>query len=1134
MSVITENTKKMFNPFPGLRPFSMQESHLFFGREQQTEDILHKITSNRFVAVLGASGSGKSSLMYCGVIPTLYGGFLSQKSSKWKVVTTYPGNKPIENLAKAIADLNKKTLKPEDVYYNEAITFSILRSSSRGLIEAVKQLRRPKGENLLIMVDQFEELFRFKQRRHEADTVNESFAFVKLLTEAVKQNETPIYVALTMRSDFIGDCSEFQELTAMINQSYYLVPQMSREDMAKAVMGPVSVGGGDISEGLVSRLLNDIGDNPDQLPILQHAMMRTWEYWIKNRVGDEPMSESHYDAVGRMEKALSEHANEAYDELSSRGKEICENIFKSITEKGTDNRGVRRPTRVSELAAIANAEVSEVIKVVDVFRQKGRSFLSPPAGIQINEDSIIDISHESLMRIWERLIMWVDEESAAVQMYLRLADAAEKYQIGEGPLWKPPDLQLALAWKKKKKPTLVWAKRYHPAFERTMVFLNTGEKEYEAEEKNKIKRQKRTLKRQRTFSLVLGGAAIIAIGLTLYSRVLQVEALTQKELAAEKAQEALKQQMMAEIEKEKALAENYYAKSKSKEAEIQAEIAGLEKEKAEVQRVKAFEYARLAEDKTLLAELQKAKADSNAIMAQLQKLKADTNALNAMIAGRQAYKLRLQSIARSMAVKSIQIKDDSHNHEKALVALQAYNFNKEYEGIMHNSDIYNALYFGLKALKGKSYNLLNAHDASVRTVIYDDKDKVLYSTSSSGDILRWKNGNTRFVPELIKKNEFVNKQIAINKSRQYLACAGGNKKIQVFDIQNKDNLIGSYESHTQTILSIAFSENKIIYSTAADSTLRKLNVETGDSEIIIKENTNIISLDISPNGKLIAGGTANGKIYLWHKSKNYASIVLSEDDGNPVYSVAFSPDGTLLATGDKKGRISLWNVISGKVKKVLVGHQARINALKFSNDNMYLAAAGFDGIITLWNLSSLNLRPIVLSDGDSWVWSIDFDKNNKFLYAGRHDGYIQVWPIDIDDMASEFCPLLQSNMSYSQWLGYVAADIPYEKTCENKALGKNVAGSSIVKQAINNDIVLEGARYKILIKKSKNKLNTSAENFNGMIGVEEYHKNGDYWYLVGNLKSLNEAKELKQLVKAYGFKQLQIVKKQDGEITIIS
>jgi hypothetical protein len=226
------------------------------------------------------------------------------------------------------------------------------------------------------LVDQFEELFRFKDST-DPNSVNESLAFINLLMEAVNYEDSPIYVAVTMRSDFIGDCAQFPELTRKINDSHYLIPQMTRDQKRRAVEGPVAVGDAKITPRLVQQLLNDLGDNPDQLPILQHALMRTWSYWSRFKDYDgEPVDLKHYEAIGTMSEALSQHANEAYDELDEDQKRICEILFKAITEKRGENFGIRRPTRLNEIASIADVSEADVVQVIEKFREPGRSLLN--------------------------------------------------------------------------------------------------------------------------------------------------------------------------------------------------------------------------------------------------------------------------------------------------------------------------------------------------------------------------------------------------------------------------------------------------------------------------------------------------------------------------------------------------------------------------------------------------------------------------------------------------------------------------------------------------------------------------------------------------------------------------------------
>ncbi|HEX8189885.1 MAG TPA: ATP-binding protein, partial [Pyrinomonadaceae bacterium] len=271
------------NPFPGLRPFESDEYRLFFGREGQSDALLERLERSHFLAVVGTSGSGKSSLVRAGLLPGLRGGMMAGAGAGWRVAVARPGHDPLGNLARALAEDGVLSsagagLRREE---REAVVEAMLRGGSLGLVDAAASARLG-GHKLLVVIDQFEELFRFRAARAVAAD-DEASAFVKLLLEAARQREVPVYVVLTMRSDFLGDCSQFQGLPEAINDGQYLIPRMTRDERRFAIVGPVRVARARMTEPLVNRLLNDVGDNPDQLPILQHALMRTWDEWRRKR-----------------------------------------------------------------------------------------------------------------------------------------------------------------------------------------------------------------------------------------------------------------------------------------------------------------------------------------------------------------------------------------------------------------------------------------------------------------------------------------------------------------------------------------------------------------------------------------------------------------------------------------------------------------------------------------------------------------------------------------------------------------------------------------------------------------------------------------------------------------------------------
>jgi len=1007
------------NPFPGLRPFGIEESHLFFGREGQSEEVLMKLSKNRFVAVIGASGTGKSSLIYCGLIPILYGGFISSAGSKWRIITSRPGSSPVDNMAEAIAKSLTVSDIPEHQSVKKSLIGAMLRRSSLGLVEALKQLNAAEHENILLLIDQFEELFRYKMNRKGLETINESRAFVKLLVEAVNQTETPIYIVLTMRSDFIGECAQFQELTSLINLSNYLIPQMTRNDFHDAITGPVAVGGAKIDLMLVQELLNDAGDNPDQLPILQHAMMRTWDYWLKNNDHEKPISISDYEAIGKMEKALSEHANEAYDELNEEGKRICEVLFKTITEKGSDNRGVRRPTRLEDIAEIAQSKVEEVIMVIDKFRVTGRSFISPSYEIKLTGDSIIDLSHESLMRIWNRLKVWVDEESSAVQMYNRLSDASAMFHEGKTGLWRPPDLQLALNWEIKQLPTLAWAQRHNPAFERAMVFLHTSAKEFEAEELNKIKLQKRALQRSRMISAILGIAAIISLGIMVYAQMQSTEAIKQTGIANKKTIEANVQKDLAEKNAKEALEQRKIAVEQTNEAVKQSKIADQQKEIALSNEQEANKQKNIANNKSVEANEQRVLAEKNAEEALKQKNAAEA-------AREEAYNRRMLSVAQSMAVKSLQI--DNDKDLKALLAFQAFVFNKKYNGIEHNPDIYSGLYSALINQKGHAFNIYKAHTDAVNSLVFAPSANLFYSAGSDGKVLKWDLSDSIKKSEIIIRNAFVNKAIDVSSDEKWLAIGTLGAGIGILDLQDKSAETRYFPNLGKKIESLTFTRDNNALIACSGNNLLEFNINSGAGIITGTTDSTILSISVSPDSKIVAAGTKNGKVVIWNRANGFKYEVLNDDPANQVTSVAFDNTGNVLAAGDISGYLRTWDIKEKKLLNNVRGHYARITNIKYSPDNKLIATSSYDNSISLWDASNLNAQPVKLKEHESWVFALAFNSSSdKIVTGSSKEDRLIVWPIKTGDMASLVVKNIGRNFSKEEWNTYVGSDINFEK-----------------------------------------------------------------------------------------------------------
>ena len=449
------------NPFVGLRPFESRDSLYYFGRRQQTRALLQQLHANRFVAVIGSSGCGKSSLVRAGLIPNLEAGFVVQDRDLWKIATFKPGDAPLNNLATALTSVAAATATPE-----AAIdwTTTIERRGAPALVDSLRTMLDGDDSNLLVVVDQFEELFRFQQIR-TARVREEAADFVALLLHLTVQTTAPVYVVMTMRSDFLGECDAFQGLPEAMNQSQYLVPRLTRRQRREAILGPTRLAGADITPRLMDRLLNDSQEAKDDLPVLQHALMRTWH--VRNRTGDAVLDLEHYEKAGTIRQALCWHADEALADMNAQERRIAKRMFQALTETDAANRRIRRPAHLARVAAVCNESLipEDVLPVIERFNSDNRNFLvvSPRTS---GHDPLVDISHESLIRQWTTLAGWVDEEAESLRIYKRLAESAELHAAGKAALYKEADLQVALEWQRRQRPNEAWAARSQMMVER--------------------------------------------------------------------------------------------------------------------------------------------------------------------------------------------------------------------------------------------------------------------------------------------------------------------------------------------------------------------------------------------------------------------------------------------------------------------------------------------------------------------------------------------------------------------------------------------------------------------------------------------------------------------------------------------
>jgi len=994
-----------FNPFPGLRPFAPEDSELFFGREKESDDVFSKLLKNRFVTVTGASGSGKSSLVYCGILPRIKE-MGRKESSPWRIIIFRPGNDPFESLAHAIHENIAETgLKEVPV----ETLLSDLHRESDGISIALKKHIIRGYEKVLLVVDQFEEIFRYRTSDTGGTYGTETGEFVENLVNAVSLSDSRVYTIVTMRADFMGECAYYQGLTQLINTSNFLIPRMDRENYRQVIEGPVKYAGASIDKSFVDTLLDDLDEHSDQLPVLQHALMRTWNHWLELKDPERPLGYADYDSVGTMRNAMARHADEAFGELDNRGREICRRMFRALTEKGSDNRGIRRPTAFSTLKSIIDCSSTELTDVIEKFRKPSRSFLTPRSGILLNEDSVIDLSHESLIRLWSRLSSWVDEEASSIQMYLKLAESSSLYQHGKTGLMRPPDLQLAINWRDREKPTLKWARRYDPAFERAMVFLRTSEKEYLDEEERKLKIQRNKIKRTRIMAIFFGGATVIALGLMISAFIQKVSADRQKALEETK-------RIIAEKEKIKADSTASVAFMKLQESDSGALIARRDAEEALKQ--KAFIQSRLSA------------AERNVDSAQSAVMEAGMIAASASREKDEAVRLRMLSVGKSLSLRSLHL--DGNKDLQTLLAYQAYLFNKKNRGFDNDADIFSGLY-NVTRQYAIGYKSFSGHEGEIKSIAFHPDGKEFYTSGSDGKVLKWTFSGDNHTFREIYSGEKVIEILAVNPDASWLAAGETNSSVHMIPLK-EGGVKYKLSAHTDRINSLNFSsDGSFLYSASLDGRVLKWDLNEKTCTNVTPAGTGIITVDISSEGEYFAGISSQNRVIVWNPENNQDHFMI-ETGRKRINVIRFMPDNRILALGDPEGFVELWDVASKERISAVKAHTSKVNDIRFSRIRQQMATAGEDRSVRIYNVrnvADLSEPPVIIADNEGAVTTIQFSPDGQSIISGTNKGRNNLVSrlTHSDFMVRDICSLVTRNMTKEEWNLYVGRDIPFEKTC---------------------------------------------------------------------------------------------------------
>jgi WD40 repeat protein len=949
--VRVNHSPQRINPFPGLRAFTQDEDFLFFGREEQTLELLQRLGDHRFVAVVGTSGSGKSSLVRCGLLSELLGGRMLAAGAAWEIAVTHPGGNPLGLLSEALVAADLYDREAENIRENLLATLS---RSHFGLVEAVKQAGLGPGTNFLLVVDQFEEIFRF----HEAGPTQQERAgeFVSLLLEATAQKEVPIFVVLTMRSDFIGECGQFEGLAEAVNRGEFLIPRLTREQYKRVIEGPIRVAGGQIAPRLLQRLLNDLGQQADQLPCLQHALMRTWNVWAE-KGGADALDLEDYHQVGRMSEALSLHADEVFDSLAGdRQRELCTGVFKALTVQETENRGIRRPQRLGRLCQILDVPAEDLLPILDAYRRPGVTFLMPSHDVELTDRTIIDISHESLMRVWTRLRHWVDDESHAVGIYRRLSESAVLYKQNKAGLYRDPELGIALAWRDASHPNEAWAERYHPGFVPAMEFLDASKSARDVEEQAQEAARQRELEQARMLAEAERARAETETRAARRLRKLIAGLAVVAVIAAVACAIALFANQRANTLAEKA---------RQSQQETAKALATVETEKAEVE-----------------GSLSKAES-------------AERLARDAEEAGR-----KLQ-YTTDMQLAPFVWRDDRTSAEQLLAVLARHI--PDSQAAIAKPDLRGFEWYYYQNMLEHNSAVFSGHAAAVvgRAL---DPDGQLVTLDALGQVRRWNLGTQ--TEDTAKRRDLPGGRgtpIWILSPNGKRAAQAESNKVHVFDTatgQEKFQIDSAYKGR------LIFSRDND-WLVVVDDRIRWLNT-SGEEIAALKPGFKVVNyLALSADGLTLAAvGHGNGfmQFSIFRLDATERKVIPPANGfvslGVTLRAAALSPDG---------GRIAVCSIFSGeffvhdtatgrRIAQHLTAHASSIGALAFADDGIRLATADNKGTIKIWadasKLNSKSTALMTLKGHHGEVTAVGFSRDGKRLITSSADKTARVWNLE--------------------------------------------------------------------------------------------------------------------------------------------
>lgn len=917
-------------PFKGLQYFDEADFDLFFGRELLTAKLIDRLHEARFLSVIiGASGSGKSSLVRAGLIPTLR----NEQDQNWQIFVITPTTHPLEALATEL------TRDSESVTATATLIDDLMQDPRSLSLFLTRQNHK---RHRLLVIDQFEELFTLCRDEFERE------AFIDNLLITLHQDKDTFTLVLTLRADFYAHLAQYPELREAVAKHQEYIGPMSMEELRRAIEEPAKRGHWAFEPGLVDLILRDVGDEPGALPLLSHALLETW----KRRAGHTLTLKGYADAGG-VHGAIAHTAEGVYQKLSSEEQAIARDIFLRLTELGEATEDTRRRASFEELMSDPETK-DEVRRVLNV--------LADARLITLSEDTA-EVAHEALIREWPTLREWLNQDRAGLQLHRRLTEASHEWELLErdtGVLYRGGQLVQAREWAALHPNALNSAERAFieasNALEQNEITEREAQQQRELEAAQKLaETERRSVSSLRARNRVITSIGIVAL-------VLAILASTFGLSSSRNAQQAFNAQATAQLEAQNRATAEANAVSERSIAEQQSLVASVRELSAS-----ALNNLTVDPERSILLSLQ-------AVNLSLQNHQPVlVEAQDALHRSVQASRVVATLAGHSANVFGIAVSPDGTR----LASLSDDGTIKIWD-TRSNQELL-SFTTGLTEKNLSRFISFSPDGKRLVTPAGDHLAKV-WDVSSGKELLTL-SGHT---DEVLAT--------AFSPDGRTIATGSYPNTAKLWDSVTGKELI-TFIGQQTGIATLAFSPDGSRLYTASDDdgVAFAWDISTGKPLFSFDEEGGVQSITVSPDGPRLATGEFDTTVKIWDAATGEKLLTLF-GHASFVDKVAFSPDGNTLASASEDGTIKLWDVQTGRLLLTLSGHTSGVLDLAFSPDGSRLYTSSRDATVKIWDISPTAGSDLLnLAGHTSRVYSVAYRPDGKQIATWSLDGTVRIW-----------------------------------------------------------------------------------------------------------------------------------------------